>query len=91
MGSQESDMTERLTLERLICIILSCRSLKSSVSPSVQFIPYSVFFASVIVFCSSFFVFSNSLLKFLLCSFVLFPSSVSILPANSLNSFLVNF
>ena len=75
----------------LSCIILSCRPLKSSVSPSVLFIPYSVFFVSVIVFCSSFFVFSNSLLKFLLCSFVLFSRSLSILTANSLNSFLVNF
>lgn len=39
----------------LICIILFCRSLKSSVSPSLLFIPYSVFFISVVVFCSSFF------------------------------------
>ena len=52
----------------------------------------SVFFTLVIVFFFSgyFFIFSGSLLKFSLCSSVLFHGSVSILITNALNS-MVNY
>ena len=61
----------------------------SSVSLSLLFIPCSVLFISFIVFFSSdwfFFIFSNSLLKFSLCSSILFPNSISILITNALKS-----
>ena len=73
----------------LVSIILSSESLMcSSLSPSLLFIPSSVFqFSSASIFSSHwfFFTFSRSLLKFLLCLFILFPNSVRILIANALN------
>ena len=54
----------------------------SSVSPYLLLTPFVVSFISIIVFFSSdwfFFEFSSSLLKSLLCSFILFPGSASIL------------
>ena len=74
----------------MISIILSSRScICSSVSPSLLLIPSSTFFILVIVFFSSdwlFVLFFNYLLKFSLCSPILFPNSVSILIINVLNS-----
>ena len=74
----------------MISIILSFESvMHSSVSSSLLLIPSSVFFISVIVFLISdwfYFIFSSSVLKFSLCSLILFPSSVSILITNALNS-----
>ena len=66
------------------------RSLQcSSILPSLLLIPSSVFFITVIVFFSFdwfYFIFSCLLLKFPLCSFILFPNSGSILIINALNS-----
>ena len=59
------------------------------VSPSLSLVPSSVFFISVIVFFSSgwcFFIFSTSLIKFSLCSPILFLNSASIFINNTLNS-----
>ena len=71
-------------------IILSSRLLmRASVSPSLRnSVPSSVFFISVTVFFSFdwfFYIFSSSLLKFSLCSSILFPSSISILITIALN------
>ena len=67
----------------------------SSVSSSLLLILSSVFFISFIVFLTSdqlFFIFSSSVLKFSVCSSVLFPSSVSILITHALNfSFAESF
>ena len=73
----------------LVSTVLSSKSLMCSVSPSLLFIPSSVFqFSSVFIFSSHwfFFTFSRSLLKFLLCLFILFSNSVRILITNALNS-----
>lgn len=74
----------------MVCIILSSRSLRhSSVTLSLLFIPSSVFFySSIESFISEWvcFVFSSSLLKFSLCTFILFPNSVSIIFSSALNS-----
>ena len=45
---------------------------------------FQLLFSSVLT--SSFFIFSSSLLKFLLCSSILYPNSVSILIVNALSS-----
>ena len=63
--------------------------MNSFVLPHQLFIPSNVSFISVIIFSSSdwfFFIFSSSLLEVLLCSSILFPSSVSILITNAFNS-----
>ena len=74
----------------VISNILSSSSLMhSSLLPHLLLIPSYEFFNSVVVFFSSdwlFFIFSNSLLKFSLCSSILFLSSVSFLIAIALNS-----
>ena len=57
-----------------------------SLSPCVPLIPSSVFSISVTIFSSDWLLFSSSLLKFSFCSSILFPSSVSILIINVLNS-----
>ena len=73
----------------VISIILSSRSfIHSSVSPSLMLI-LLVYFSLQLLYSSTlvlFFTFSSSLLKFSLCSYILFPSSVSILVID-LNSF----
>ena len=73
----------------MIFIILSSRlGIHSSVSPSLLLVPSSAIFISVIVFLSFdwfFSIFSSSLLKFSLCSYILFPNSVSVLITNALN------
>ena len=71
----------------VITIILSSRLLICSVSSNLL-LPSTVFFISVTIFFNWFWfylIFSNSLLKFLLCS-ILFWHSVSILMSITLNS-----
>ena len=61
----------------------------SSVSLSLLFIPSNVFFISGIEYFISdwvFVMFPSSLLKFSLCSFILFSNSVNVFIANALNS-----
>lgn len=73
----------------VIFIILSFRSLMSSKSPSLPFVPSSVLFLSVILFFSSDYsvlIFSSSLLNSYCVHLLLFLSSVSILITNVLNS-----
>ena len=73
----------------VIFIILSFRSLMSSKSPSLPFVPSSVLFLSVILFFSSHYsvlIFSSSLLNSYCVHLLLFLSSVSILITNVLNS-----
>ena len=73
----------------VISIILSFRSLMSSKSPSLPFVPSSVLFLSVILFFSSdhsVLIFSSSLLNSHCVHLLLFPSLVSILITNVLNS-----
>ena len=69
--------------------MLSFRSyIHSSGSLSLLFIPSSVFISAIEFFISDwvFFIVYSSLLKFLLCTSILFPNSVNILITNALNS-----
>ena len=73
--------------EWAISIILSYRLLMHSpVSTTLLLIPSSMFSFKLLQFDWFFFIFSSSLLKFLLCLSILSQNSVSILITNSLNS-----
>ena len=61
-----------------------------SVSFTLLFSPYSVFFISVLgffIYDLSFFVFPSSLLKRSVCTSILFPNSINVFITNALNSF----
>lgn len=77
----------------MISTALSSRSSNhSSVSSNLLLIPSGYFFLSVTVFFSSvlfFFIIPNSLIKLLLCSSIILPSSVSIFIIITLNSLWV--